>query len=168
MQPLQNILIADGYEDDAFFTRAALRRIGIDCPTQQVESLSEAMAYLAGSGPYGERERYPMPSVILCDFWLGATELLEWARNKPALAAIPLVAMIGSDLEMDQEAALKAGAAAAFSKSPDFSQLVERLAAALQTVGAHAPEQAAGSHASCACSSPAPWQNALAAGLIVA
>ena len=63
----QTILIADDSSDDRFFMERALKRLASGLSAQFVASGEEAVAYLNGSGLYGDRLLFPYPSFVITD-----------------------------------------------------------------------------------------------------
>ncbi len=72
-----------------------------------------AIDYLSGSGPYRERDKYPVPALVLLDLNLPQVpgfEVLEWMRNNPDYARTPVVIFSSSTREDDQVKARELGA----------------------------------------------------------
>src|SRR5207244_7058463 len=63
----QTILLVDDSENDLELMKIAFRRAGLNSPLQVVHSGEEAIAYLAGEGQYSDRNRFPLPAVMLLD-----------------------------------------------------------------------------------------------------
>lgn len=113
--------------NDGELLNAAVAKARVSCRLQHVEDREQAMAYLTGSDPFADRERYPAPSLILLDLKLPRTtgfEILAWLRNQPALAGLPVIVLSGSGLPEDKERAVRAGANAYFVKPLAFQSLV--------------------------------------------
>jgi len=89
---------------------------------------------LLGSGIYGDREKYPMPSLVLLDLEMpGADgfEVLRWVHKQPSLKHLRIVVLTGSDSLRDVNEAYRAGANSFMIKPVDF----ERFAELSQTFG---------------------------------
>ena len=67
MNPGRTILLVDDSEDDLLLMRIAFQKAGCTSPLQEVHGGEEAMAYLKGEGPYGDRTKFPLPAVVLLD-----------------------------------------------------------------------------------------------------
>jgi CheY-like chemotaxis protein len=79
------ILIVDDSSDDVALLRRAFQKAGIANPMQSVDSGRKAIAYLTGEGEYADREKYPIPSIILLDLQMSdgdGFDVLLWIRNK--------------------------------------------------------------------------------------
>jgi len=64
------VLIVEGNEDDVFFLHRAFKKAEIVNPVQVVSTGHDAMAYLAGTDPYSNWEKFPLPSIVLLDLKL--------------------------------------------------------------------------------------------------
>ena len=92
-----------------------------------------AMDYLSGAGDYGDREKYPVPGLVLLDLNLpqiGGFQVLQWIRNNPDYARTPVVMFSSSTREDDRVRAKDLGAdefVAKPSSGLKFGEVVERL-----------------------------------------
>ena len=80
-----SILIVDDSSDDVMLLRRAFSRAGVANPMQWVKSGRDAIAYLSGQPPFEDRNKNPLPSVILLDLHMpdiDGFEVLKWVRNK--------------------------------------------------------------------------------------
>ncbi|MDB6125466.1 MAG: response regulator receiver protein [Pedosphaera sp.] len=77
--------MADDSEDDRFFIRTVLcehPKLGL---VAEVSSGEETIAYLSGTGIYGNREEYPFPDLLLLDLKMpGFTDydVLGWLQQQ--------------------------------------------------------------------------------------
>jgi CheY-like chemotaxis protein len=79
------ILIVDDSSDDVILLKRAFKKTGVANPMNWVKSGREAIAYLQGAGPFADRAKYPVPSVILLDLQMpdgDGFDVLQWIRNK--------------------------------------------------------------------------------------
>ncbi|HEX7861149.1 MAG TPA: response regulator [Verrucomicrobiae bacterium] len=79
------ILIVDDSSDDFLLLKRAFAKSGVANPLYWVRSGREAINYLSGTGPYNDREEFPIPSVILLDLNMpdgNGFDVLTWIRNK--------------------------------------------------------------------------------------
>jgi CheY-like chemotaxis protein len=98
------ILLVEDDPNDVFMVTRAFRKARIANPLQCVSDGEDAIAYLAGTAPYTDRERYPLPLLILLDLKLprkGGLEVLAWARAQEVLKRIPVVILTSSREDRD-------------------------------------------------------------------
>ncbi len=69
---LSPVLYVEDEQTDIMLARLAFDRLGIGHPLQAVTNGEKAIDYLAGTGPYGDREQYPTPCLVLLDLNLAA------------------------------------------------------------------------------------------------
>ena len=87
------LLIEDNHEH-ATLIQALLDFRSLDSPVFVTASVSEACAYLEGEWPFDNRQRHPLPGLIVLDHWLldgTGLEILEWLQNFEELSSIPIV-----------------------------------------------------------------------------
>ncbi len=130
--PLRVLYIEDE-EDDVFFMRNAFRKLGMEDYFHAVSDGERAIGYLTGSEPYTDRERHPLPAIVLLDLSLpmrSGFEVLEWLRAQPQFRAIPVVVFSASVRSNDRRIAEKLGATAYLPKptsGSEFLDMVRRL-----------------------------------------
>ena len=123
-------LVVENDPNDAFLITRALKASA--CGDSSVcRNPSEAKDYLRGAGMYGDRERYPLPDVILTDLRMGnetGMELVEWIREQqPPLRNLPIIILTGSATPLQFEAAETIGANQVFRKPTKLQDLQELL-----------------------------------------
>ena len=94
------ILHVEDDVDDAFLFERAFTRAVIPCNLFRVDSGAKARCYLLGQGPYSDRERFPLPNLILTNITLGnesALSFIQWVRDQPSFAAIAVASLTGTD-----------------------------------------------------------------------
>jgi len=143
-----HVLLVDDNADTRFLIARAVRCSGLDVTLSSVADADEALARLAGSAPYGDRERHPPPDLVLLDWKLPGRpshEVLRWMRRHPVFARLPVVVLTTSHEEEDRRDALAAGADAFVSKpgpSADLTALIQStLIQWLPTLAAAAPSR---------------------------
>ena len=61
------VLLAEDDPDDVLLTQLAFERARLANPLQVVRDGEEAIAYLSGEGAFADRDRFPMPILLLLD-----------------------------------------------------------------------------------------------------
>jgi two-component system, response regulator len=89
-------------------------------------NLSEAKAYLLGSGMYANRETHPFPNAVICDLNLkgeSGVEFVAWLTASVDFRDLPVIILTGSTSEKDISAAKERGAASVLIKPARFEEL---------------------------------------------
>ena len=113
------VLYVEDEEDDVFFMQMAFRRLGRDHLFRTLPTGREAMNYLSGAGDYADRQRHPLPAVLLLDLNLPAVsgfEVLQWVRHQSQFRNLPVVIFSGSVRDTDRLKAADLGASAYIEK----------------------------------------------------
>ncbi len=102
------ILLADDDENHALLAGKLMKACGILNPFVTVPDGDQVIAYLEGEGIYANRERYPLPLLLLLDLKMprmGGMEVLEWlSRSQPKPAFSTVVLTSYADLKTVKEA----------------------------------------------------------------
>jgi CheY-like chemotaxis protein len=120
MQP--TILIIDDSENDVLLTKVALSKTGWDLRTDVALSGEAGLALI--------REGKTPPKLILLDLkmpGIDGIEVLRKIRADESLRSIPVVIVTHSNLESDEQAAVKAGADSFLHKATDLDQFKKDL-----------------------------------------
>ncbi len=107
------ILYAEDEENDAIFMELALARIAPQVRLVVVQDGREALDYLGGEGPYVDRARYPLPTLVLLDFnlpLLSGLDVVHWMRQRREFDATPIVLFSSSGRLEDRDVARLLGA----------------------------------------------------------
>ena len=127
---LFSVLLVEDDENDVVLVTHTFKKAQINNPLQIVNDGAEAVEYLKGDGKYEDRERWPLPELIVMDIKmprLTGFEVLEWVKgNGGPLRRIPIVIVSGSDNPDDINRAYELGANAYMVKPMD-SRGVEHL-----------------------------------------
>lgn len=113
--------------DDVLLGERALIKGGFDRP-QIMRDGEEAVAYLSGKGPFADRVRFPMPSLVLLDLKLprkSGIEVLKWIRSLEGLKRIPVVILTSSRERNDINRAYDTGANAYLVKPVEIRTFAE-------------------------------------------
>ena len=122
------ILHVDDDPKDSELLRAAVRKANLPWGLQQVEDGEQAIQYLGGAEYYSDRQRYPMPEMVLLDLKMpGLTgfDVLKWIRGHKKLFKLPVIILSGSALQDDIRHAYDAGATSCIIKPLGFQALVK-------------------------------------------
>ena len=109
----QTVLYVEDEPDDVFFMRLAFTEAGLNHRLESVGDGQAAIHYLEGSGSFADRERFPLPALVLLDLNLplrSGMEVLKWIRGHAQLRTLPVVVLTSSNQPADEEKARRMGA----------------------------------------------------------
>lgn len=98
------ILLAEDDRNDVALMQRAFVEAAIPNPLIVVNNGREAVEYLAGKGGYADREKYPLPGLMLLDLrmpWMDGFDVLSWLRRQSEFEALPVVLLTSSKLQPD-------------------------------------------------------------------
>jgi CheY-like chemotaxis protein len=124
------ILLAEDDPLDARLIRRALVKARCANPVQSVSDGEQAIAYLSGTPPFDDRQRYPLPTLMLLDLKMprkNGFDVLHWIRSQPLLKRLPVVVLTSSSVPQDVNKAYEAGANSYLVKPVDSVALVDML-----------------------------------------
>jgi CheY-like chemotaxis protein len=127
------VLTVDDSSDDTLLLQRACSRAGVKFILQTVDDGTKAIAYLSGSENFSDRERHPIPDLILLDLKMPVKtgfEVLEWLRNHPEFKSLPVAVLTASQHDGDVREAYRKGANCFLTKPIEYEDLV-KLAEAL-------------------------------------
>ncbi|MGH7968404.1 MAG: response regulator, partial [Limisphaerales bacterium] len=119
------VLLIEDASDDAFMVQLSFEKSQITHSIFAVSDAQQAIDYLKGSGPYADRQRFPMPRLVLLDLSLPGTtgfEFLEWLRSDSELKSLPVVVLSGSLNAGDVARAYQLGANSFLEKTADTTR----------------------------------------------
>ena len=129
----QVILIVEDSPVDYETTIRALKKAGGSNNIQHCEDGDQALDYLFHRGSYNDRNKYPLPGLILLDLNLPGTdgrEVLAELKGCDELKKIPVIVLTTSSDEKDIEQCYEYGANSYIQKPVDiegFFTAIERL-----------------------------------------
>jgi CheY-like chemotaxis protein len=126
------VLHVEDNESDVLFFRRALEQVASPAPLVALVDGEQAIEYLSGADPYGDRVLHPFPSLLLLDLKLpkkSGLEVLEWMKSK-GLKRPRVIVLTGSSESADVHAAHRLGAFAYVVK-PSSIGLLRQIAKAL-------------------------------------
>ena len=130
MQRHSTILIVDDDENDVFFVKRAFTEMTVNCAFEVLQNGQEAIDYLAGQGAFANREKHPLPMLILMDLKMPIVdgfEVLTWLRSRPGIKVIPTIVFSSSDIPRDITRAYELGANSFMTKSVTYDGLLLKL-----------------------------------------
>jgi CheY-like chemotaxis protein len=124
------ILVVEDSGDDAALIRLAFRRAGFDNRIQTAENIQAGLDYLAGTGQYVDRVKFPFPGLIMLDHKMPGDgwAVIEWVRQRPEMVSVPVVVFSGSTDPNHQRKSMELGASAYHVKPQDFSDFIRVIA----------------------------------------
>ena len=126
MNPKPTVLLVDDSTQDLFLTRAAFERAEFKNPLQSVRSGDEAIAYLKGEGPFRDRDKFPLPAVMLLDLNMpmkGGFAVLKWVGEQDGLKRLSIIVLSASTRPEDVEQAFELGANSFLVKPDTMNEL---------------------------------------------
>src|SRR5947199_5883121 len=102
------ILLAEDDPNDVLSVQRAFQRNYVANPVQVVRDGEEALAYLSGQAPFADRERHPLPVLMLMDLKMprkSGLEVLEWVRRQTGLKRFTIIVMTSSNQSHDNNRA---------------------------------------------------------------
>ena len=122
----QTILLVDDSENDLALMRAAFRIAKCDRPLREARNGEEALAYLNGDGPYADRVKFPLPTIMLLDLnmpKMNGFDVLTRVRAQPGLKRLAVIILTASMRSDDVEHAFDLGATAFLVKPSTLDEL---------------------------------------------
>src|SRR5215469_13934541 len=123
----QIILLAEDDPNDVLLIQRAFQKAGLHGALRIVRDGEEAIRYLNGAGDYADRERFPLPFLLLLDLKMPGTdgfEVLRWVRAAPELKRLLVVVLTSSNLQTDVDRAYELGANSYLVKPVEFHEMV--------------------------------------------
>jgi CheY-like chemotaxis protein len=124
-------MLVDDSQDDHALMQFAFEKAGVRNPIVEMSNANEAIAYLIGKGEFADRERYPLPCLIITDLKMpggDGFELLEWVYRRPEFARVPRLVLTDSGESEDKERARSFGCCDYFVKPSQLQALVKVVA----------------------------------------
>lgn len=122
------ILLVEDDPNDVLLIQRAFRKANVKNHLLVVEDVEAAVLYLSGKEHYQDRDRYPLPRLMLLDLKLprkSGFEVLTWLRQQPDLNRLPVVVLASSTENGDIKQAYNLGANSYLVKPVAFDVLLE-------------------------------------------
>jgi CheY-like chemotaxis protein len=128
----KTILLVEDESSDAELLIRAFKKAGVQNPIRHLDNGDAALFYLQGIDTYVDRDKNPLPALILLDLKLpgmSGLELLRWLRQQKNLRRIPVLVLTSENDARLMDAAYDAGANSYLLKSvsPDEIERVVNL-----------------------------------------
>ena len=123
---IKAILLVEDDPNDVFFFKHSVQKAGIFNPVLVASDGREALDCLEGAGRFADREKYPVPCLVVLDLklpGLSGLEFLRYLREKPELRKLIVVVLTSSLSGADIAQAYELGANAYLVKPSDPDQL---------------------------------------------
>jgi CheY-like chemotaxis protein len=130
MKRIPTVLLVEDDKNDALLFRNALKQSPVSVKMQVVSDGKEALRYLNGEGPFGNRKSYPLPGMVVLDLHvpnMSGLAVLRWIRQQPFLAGVPVVVFTGSDEGQSLTEAMQSGADTYLLKGHEMEGLLQLL-----------------------------------------
>jgi CheY-like chemotaxis protein len=125
----QNVLLhVEDDPNDAVLLQRAFRKANSPLTIQAVTDGDKAVAYLSGANEYADREKYPLPAVVLLDLKMprkSGLEVLQWIRSEQKLRRLIVIVFTSSKHDEDVNKAYEIGANSYLVKPVGFDMLVD-------------------------------------------
>lgn len=124
------ILIADDDLEDRMLVRDALEESRLINEIRFVENGEELLDYLNNKGKFSDKEKFPLPGIILLDLNMprkDGREALKEIKAHPVLKIIPVVVLTTSKAEEDIIKTYNLGVSSFITKPVTFRSLVETM-----------------------------------------
>ena len=121
------VLLVEDDPDDVLLTQVAFEKARLANPLQVVRDGEEAISYLSGTGKHRNRDRFPLPILLLLDLKMPKVDgfqVLEWLQKKREFSGLHVAVMTASDNDPDFTRAYALGAESYLIKPPDAKALL--------------------------------------------
>jgi CheY-like chemotaxis protein len=125
---MTTILHVEDDTNDTLLLEHAFKKAGLVFDLQAVSDGDQAIAYLRGVNDFSDRDKHPLPKLILLDLKmprLSGFDVLTWLRSDEGLRCVPVVVLTSSNHDADVKRAYALGAKSYLVKPVGFEALVE-------------------------------------------
>jgi DNA-binding response OmpR family regulator len=130
------VLVVEDDQSHAALIQAAFAYRDFPCHLHVTGSSEEAMDYLMGRWPFGDRVRHPLPDIFILDLGLpgmGGLDFLAWLNSRSEhWSRGPVIIFTANDDPDVAARAVRLGAREVKVKPADFSELVDLVGGILQ------------------------------------
>jgi DNA-binding NarL/FixJ family response regulator len=128
---VKTILQVDDDPNDVYLLQHAMKKVGVANPVQVVSDGQQAIDYLQGAGKFCDREKFPVPCLLLMDLKLPhvmGLDVLRWIRTQPR-TPLMVIMLTASAEDSDIAEAYRLGANAFLTKPSEASKLEDMVRA---------------------------------------
>jgi len=114
-----------------FLLQHAMKKAGVANPVQVARDGREAIAYLKGAGKFANREKFPLPYLVLLDLklpYVMGLDVLKWIRQQSGMDLV-VVLLTASGERTDVATAHRLGADGFLVKPSEASKLQDMVKA---------------------------------------
>src|SRR5689334_14949227 len=118
---MKPVLLVEDEAPDIFIMQRTWKKAEFENPLQIVNDGQQAVEYISGKGKFADRQKYPLPCLMLLDIklpYLSGHEVVKWLRSYQPCAALPVVFLTSSASDMDIDQAYRLGGNAYLVKPP--------------------------------------------------
>lgn len=126
------LLLAEDDENDILFFKEALdesaQRASVPIRLEVTQDGEQAIAYLKGEEKFSDRNRYPVPDIVVTDLKMPKVSglgVLAWLGEHEEYRRVPKILLSGSSQECDVEEAYRLGVTTFFQKPVGHNQFRE-------------------------------------------
>jgi len=119
------VLLVEDNPADVLILKSVLNELGLDT-VRVARDGQESIDYLQGVGDFRDRDRYPLPKVVLLDLDLPLVPglaVLKWIRTQPQFKDLVVLILTASNLDEDINLAYQLKANSFLVKSTSVEQL---------------------------------------------
>jgi CheY-like chemotaxis protein len=130
---MKPILVVEDDLNDVLLLQRSMQKAGVPNAIQIASDGRQAIDYLKGADNFVDREKFPLPCLVLLDLKLPQVmglEVLKWIREQPGPPLVVIV-MTASGQDADIDSAYRLGANAYLIK-PVSARIFEEMLRALK------------------------------------
>jgi len=122
-----NVLFIEDDVDDIFLFERAFAQSRIPCQVHVAQTVPEGIAYLSGQNQFADRQKFPLPDLIITDLGFrgdDGLQFLNWLHYESDCRTIPIVCMTGSS-DPEKLAQARSVGARCIPKTAVYEDVVE-------------------------------------------
>ena len=133
IHPCRTVLLLEDDANDVFFIKRAFEQNGFTGKLIVLENGEQGIHYLSGTGDYADRQKFPLPDIIITDLKMpqvSGFDFLRWCDSHLHRSVVPIVVLSASGQSGDVAKAHGLGASAYIVKphsTDERKELVRRL-----------------------------------------